>query len=259
MSYKITKQENLRKTQQLSRFSTSIASSSLDRKSNVKLALKAFNGLVVKPNQTISFNQTTGKRTKEKGYKDAHIILDGLFVDGTGGGVCQSSTTLYNALLLADNVEIIEANRHSMPVSYVKLGFDAMVAYGSSDLKFKNIGENPIYIRTFANTNDEVVVEIYGEKVDDSLTKKRRTEILKEIKSKGDITKNDTSSEYADLMDENGFYRQKASKDGIEVQTYLDYYKNNELIQSKKIRHTTYPPQQGIVYKGKPKDTSTNT
>lgn len=249
----IKKVDNLEKTQLLSKFSTSIASSSDDRKSNVKLALKAFNGLIVNPNQTISFNQTTGRRTKEKGYKDAHIILDGLFVDGTGGGVCQSSTTLYNALLLADNVEILESNRHSMPVSYVKLGFDAMVAFGSSDLKFKNVGNSPLYIKTFANTKNEVVVEIYGEKTNGSLIKKRRTEILKDIKSKGDITKYDSKQEFNDLMDENGFYRQKASKDGVEVQTYLDYYKNDKLIETKKVRHTTYPPQQGIVYKGIPK------
>ncbi len=249
---KVTKQDNIDRTQLLSSFSTSIATSTTDRRNNVKLALKQFNGMVVKPNQVVSFNSTTGRRTEDKGYRKANIILDGLFVDGTGGGVCQSSTTLYNALLLADNIEILEANRHSMPVSYVKLGFDAMVAYGSSDLKFKNVGEYPIYIRTYSN-GDNVYVEIYGKKQNEHIKKVRRSEIIKNIKSKGDIIKKDTKNEFSEQMDENGYYRQKYSKDGVEVQTYLDYYVDNRLVETKKVRHTTYPAQRGIVYKGTPK------
>lgn len=257
VSPKITKEDNLDKTQLLSRFSTSIANSSSDRQNNVKLALKQFNGMVVQPNQEVSFNKTTGRRTEAKGYKTAHIILDGLFVDGTGGGVCQSSTTLYNALLLADNIEILEANRHTLPVSYVKLGFDAMVAYGSSDLRFQNVGQDPIYIRTFCSGTG-VYVEIYGKK-DNNLKKVRRSEVIKNIKSKGDIIKNDTKNEFENLMDENGYYRQKFSKDGIEVQTYLDYFVDNKLVKTKKIRHTTYPAQRGIIYKGKPKKVVDNS
>ena len=248
----ITKEDNIENTKLLSKFSTSIATSTSNRRNNVKLALKQFNGMIVQPNQVVSFNQTTGRRTEDKGYKSANIILDGLFVDGTGGGVCQSSTTLYNALLLADNVEILEANRHSMPVSYVKLGFDAMVAYGSSDLKFKNVGSTPIYIRTYSS-GDNVNVEIYGKVEKENVEKVRRSEIIKTIKSKGDIVKNDKNNQFSHLMDENGNYRQKFSKDGYEVQTYLDYYNNGKLIETKKVRHTTYPAQQGIVYKGKPK------
>ncbi len=248
----VTMQDNKERTQLLSRFSTSIATSSSARQNNVKLALKQFNGMKIETNQEVSFNATTGRRTEAKGYKEAHIILDGLFVDGTGGGVCQSSTTLYNALLLADNVEILEANRHSMPVSYVKLGFDAMVAYGSSDLRFKNVGEYPLYIRTYSKDNS-VFVEVYGKKLDDNLEKKRRSEVLRYIKPKADLIKKDTNNKFSDLMDENGYYRQKKSADGMEVQTYLDYYKNGKRIDTKKIRHTTYPAQQGIVYKGKPK------
>ena len=179
---KITKEDNIENTKLLSKFSTSIATSTTNRRNNVKLALKQFNGMIVQPNQVVSFNQTTGRRTEDKGYKSANIILDGLFVDGTGGGVCQSSTTLYNALLLADNIEILEANRHSMPVSYVKLGFDAMVAYGSSDLKFKNVGSTPIYIRTYSS-GDNVNVEIYGKIENDNVEKVRPSEIIKTIRS----------------------------------------------------------------------------
>lgn len=80
-----------------SKFSTSYKSSIQDRKSNIKLALSKFNGMVVEPDQEVSFNQTTGPRTAANGFKKANVIIDGVFVEGTGGGVCQASTTLYNA------------------------------------------------------------------------------------------------------------------------------------------------------------------
>ena len=246
----VTREKNLQCTKLLSRFSTSIASSTAERQSNVRLALKQFNGMVVAPHAEVSFNATTGRRTEEKGYKSAHIISNGLFVDGVGGGVCQASTTLYNALLLADNVQILEANRHSMPVSYVSLGFDAMVAFGSSDLKFKNTADTPIFIRTYFD-NGRVYAEVYGKPERENVRKVRRSETLSVIKNKGDIIKRD-DGEFTHLLDENGYYRQKRAQDGYEVQTYLDIFSGNTLIESRPVRHTTYPPQQGILVRGTP-------
>ncbi len=246
----LTRDKNLECTKLLSRFSTSIANSTSERQSNVRLALRQFNGMVVAPHAEVSFNSTTGRRTESKGYKTAHIISNGLFVDGVGGGVCQASTTLYNALLLADNVQILEANRHSMPVSYITLGFDAMVAFGSSDLRFKNTADTPLFIRTYYESG-RVFVEIYGKPERENTRKVRRSETLAVIKNKGDIIKRD-DGEFTSLLDENGFYRQKRAQDGIEVQTYLDIYNNNTLIESRPIRHTTYPPQQGIIIHGTP-------
>lgn len=246
----ITREKNLQCTKLLSRFSTSIANSTTERQSNVRLALKQFNGMVIAPHTEVSFNATTGRRTEDKGYKSAHIISNGLFVDGVGGGVCQASTTLYNSLLLADNVEILEANRHSMPVSYVTLGFDAMVAFGSSDLKFKNTADTPIFIRTYYD-NGRVYAEIYGKPERENTRKVRRSETISVIKNKGDIVKRD-DGEFTHLLDENGYYRQKRAQDGYEVQTYLDTYIGTKLIESRPVRHTTYPPQQGILVRGTP-------
>ena len=87
------------------------------------------------------------KRNEENGYKKAKIIKQGSFSQEFGGGVCQVSTTLYNCALLAD-LEIVEVNPHSLPVSYVEPSFDAMVNTGSSDLKIKNNTDKPIYIAT---------------------------------------------------------------------------------------------------------------
>ena len=148
LPYKIDENAVLSSIAMRSSFSTSYASSSPERKNNVTRALNSFNGQVFMPGEEVSFNNITGARTEENGYKGANVILNGAYVKGIGGGVCQASTTLYNALVLAD-VEVIEANHHSIPASYVPLSFDAMVSEGYSDLVFKNSLEAPIYFKTY--------------------------------------------------------------------------------------------------------------
>ena len=107
-------------------FSTNYSSSTDARKFNVALASKTLDNTLVDINGEFSFNYTVGERTERRGYKKAKIIVGGEFVDGVGGGVCQVSTTLYNAVLLA-GLKIIECHPHSLPVSYVAPSFDAMV------------------------------------------------------------------------------------------------------------------------------------
>lgn len=244
-----TKEENLKTTQKLSSFYTDISKSSSERKHNVRRALSAFNGMRIEPNEIVSFNSITGRRTEQRGYKKAHIILNELFVDGVGGGVCQSSTTLYNALILSDNINILQSSRHSIPVSYIQLGFDAMVSYGTSDLVFQNISDYPVFLHTYSK-DDKVYVEVYGEK-QNNYTKKRRTEIIKTIEAKADKTILDTNGEHIDKVKYKGEkYRLKYPQKGYEVQTYLDYYDGENLIKTKPIRHCIYPAQEGIIVEG---------
>lgn len=232
-----------------SEFSTSYSKSSAARKNNIKKALSAFNGMIVEPGQTVSFNETTGPRTESEGYKSAHIIVGGVYVDGVGGGVCQASTTLYNALLLAD-IDILSVNHHSLPASYVPLSFDAMVSGSYSDLVFKNNLDNPIYIKTFAD--DEVVkVEIYGQKFDDGVTIKRRAELIKILPHNGDRVLADSKGEYSNKILYKGEYlRVKYPREGYESKGYLQYYKDGQLLEEKEIRHDFYQPQEGVVMEG---------
>ena len=144
-----------------SKFFTSYPSSTEERKSNIKLAAKSLDYAFVDVGGEFSFNQTVGARTEKRGYKTAKIIVGGEFVDGVGGGVCQVSTTLYNAVLLA-GLKVTEFHAHSLPVSYVAPSFDAMVNSGSADLKFINNTHNPVYIRAFAD-DATLTIEIYGE------------------------------------------------------------------------------------------------
>lgn len=232
-----------------SEFSTNYKKSSASRKNNVKRAIESFNGMIVQPDQVVSFNETTGARTEQNGYKNAHIIVGGVYVDGVGGGVCQASTTLYNALLLAD-VEVLSVNHHSLPASYVPLSLDAMVSGSYSDLVFKNTLNNPIYIKTSAD-DENIKVEIYGARFDDGITVKTRAELVKILPHNGDKIVADNKGEYSNKILYKGEYlRLKYPREGYESKAYLQYYKDGELLEEKEIRHDFYQPQDGIVMEG---------
>ncbi len=232
-----------------SSFSTNYSSSSADRKSNVKLALSKFNGLVVEPGSEISFNDITGARTKENGYKMAKIIVGGKYVEGVGGGVCQASTTLYNALIRAD-VDILQVNHHTLPASYVPLSFDAMVSEGYADLKFKNSLDTPLFFKTYC-TASQATVEIYGQPFEEGVTIETRAELIKILPHGGDDIITDYSGQYEDKVLYKGeYFRLKFPQEGYESKGYIRYIKNGELISEKEIRHDKYLPQNGIIVEG---------
>lgn len=130
------------------------------RTENVRIAAKALDMAIIKPGETLSFNQIVGKRTVEGGYKDAYIIVNGEFVPGLAGGICQISSTLYNTGLLA-NLAVTQRSNHALAISYVPLGQDATVAYPDLDLKFNNNSGGYLLVRTRMNYNT-VTIELYG-------------------------------------------------------------------------------------------------
>jgi vancomycin resistance protein YoaR len=120
-----------------------------NRNKNIGLAVNAINGLVLKPGEEFSFNNTTGNRTKEKGYQPAGAYRNGVLIEEPGGGVCQVSTTLYHSII-ESGFKTTERNSHSFAPAYVEKGQDAMVSfdgYAGPDLKFKNTSKNSIVIR----------------------------------------------------------------------------------------------------------------
>lgn len=237
------------KTKLRSSFSTSYANSTTNRKSNVKTALGAFNGQIIQPEQEVSFNEITGARTKENGYKPANIILNGVYVQGSGGGVCQASTTLYNALLLS-NIQILEVNKHSLPASYVPLALDAMVSEGVSDLKFKNNTGEPIYIKTWGD-DKKVHVQIYGLPFENGEYYKTRSEFVRTLPHSGDRIVAD-NGEYSSKVTFKGEYlRLKYPQEGYEANAYLQHFsKDGTLLDEVLIRHEIYLPQEGIIIEG---------
>ena len=129
----------------LSTYSTRYSTNDRDRTTNLQLAASKINGTVLMPGETFSYNQVVGERTIAAGYKEAPIYVSGEVVDGLGGGICQITSTLYNAVLYA-NLEIVERSNHQFVPSYVTASRDATVVYGSIDFKFKNDRDYPIKI-----------------------------------------------------------------------------------------------------------------
>ena len=121
----------------LASYSTKYAASNTNRTTNLRLAAGKIDGTVLLPGETFSYNNVVGERTISAGYKDAAIYQNGQVVDGLGGGICQISTTLFNAVLFS-NLEIVELHNHQFVPSYATAGRDATVVYGVKDFKFKN-------------------------------------------------------------------------------------------------------------------------
>lgn len=151
--------ELMQDTHERGSFSTVFAGGEA-RRHNIALAAKSVCGVSVAPGEVFSFNRTVGRRTTERGYKNAPVIYKGEYTEGVGGGVCQVSTTLYNAVLLGD-LPVRERNRHTLRSRYVEPGFDAMVTDAGADLRFVN--NTPGYIYIYASVRENVLtVKIYG-------------------------------------------------------------------------------------------------
>lgn len=145
---------------------TTSVSGSSNRKSNVKLSASVCNGIILLPGDVFSYNNTTGSRTADKGYLPAPSYVGGKSTDEIGGGICQTSSTIYYAALLS-NLKIVERVNHMYNTGYIPLGMDATVWYGSTDFRFQNDTDYPIKLVT-SYQNSKLTVQIYGTKVDDT-------------------------------------------------------------------------------------------
>lgn len=140
------------KEEEIASYSTKLSGSTENRLTNIRITCKKLNGITVNNNDTFSFCKSTGPSTAEKGYKEATVFLNGKKVQALGGGNCQISSTLYNAVLTVPDFKVVERHEHGRDVSYVPDGKDAAVSYGSIDFKFKNnTGNN---IKLYFSTDD---------------------------------------------------------------------------------------------------------
>lgn len=148
----------------LSSYSTSYATSDYNRSTNIALAASKINGTVLMPGDEFSFNGTVGKRTASAGFRQAGVYVNGKSAIDYGGGICQVSSTLYNAVLKS-NLDIVYRTNHMFTVGYVPIGLDATVSWGSPDFKFKNSRSYPIKI-VATTSNKKLYIKIYGMKED---------------------------------------------------------------------------------------------
>ncbi len=159
------KQQDLREISGiLGIFTTSIGNSSQNRIQNLTVATNSINNTIIEPNEVFSMNDVLGDFTYEKGYVDAPVYVNGVLTNDIAGGVCQVTSTLYNAVLLSE-LEVIERRNHSSQVNYVPAGLDATIASGVIDFKFKNTTNHPIVILSSVSSG-RVQVLICGKKPD---------------------------------------------------------------------------------------------
>ncbi len=235
----------LENTKRISTFTTKFPQSSSDevvqnRVFNIKKASEIINGYTVQPDEEWSFNGWVGPRTTKTGWKEANGISGGKeYTLQAGGGICQVSTTLYNALLCG-NIPITDRKAHSIPSTYVDKGLDATVDTSGIDLKFKNDTGAPMYIFAYITPDPDssrylqMTVSIYGKPLPDGVTYKARSEIIEttprlEIKYVDDPTI------------PIGYQMEKIkAHDGFKAKAFLEKYVNGELVETRELYEDRY-------------------
>lgn len=215
----------------LSEYSTLYSSSNKNRSKNIEIAANKINGTILAPGEDFSYNNIVGPRTAANGFLDAPMFENGETVQGTGGGVCQVSSTLYSAVLYAD-LQIVTRRCHSLTVAYVPKGQDATVAYGSIDFQFKNNLAYPVRISASAGKG-KVTISITGTKPDADKTVKIINTVTK--------TKEPTIEEVTDTSIMTGSKKVlSAGKTGYTVETTRTVYENGVETKSERMGRSVY-------------------
>jgi vancomycin resistance protein YoaR len=227
-------------TEVMTEFSTSFSPGKVSRSSNIKLAAEKLDGVILMPGETLSFNNTVGKRTVQAGFLEAGVYANGRHDTGIGGGICQVSTTLYNAALFA-NLKIKERQNHSMPVPYVPVGRDATVDYGNIDLRLENSYDFPIAI-TSEYKPGKLTFRVLGVK-DPSL----KVEVIQD----GHRSWATAVKQVPDPSLPAGATKviEKGSS-GHAVQSYRLVYRNGELVLRESLGQSTYRGANRIIAVG---------
>ncbi len=163
---KVTRADNEKVTDLIGTYSTTYSANAAGRNENLRVGCANIDGTVIAPGEVFSMNVGLGPQTYANGYKDAGVYVNGKVEQGVAGGVCQVTSTLYNAVILAE-LEVVERYPHSMTVGYVPLGRDAAVAGDYKDLKFRNDTEYPVYLEAYAR-DGKVVCNLYGHEIHDA-------------------------------------------------------------------------------------------
>lgn len=224
---------------------TSFKTSNSNRKYNINKGAALINGTVLKPGETFSANTVLGPRTQSNGWKLAGAYVMGAVEEQYGGGVCQLSSTLYNAAVKAD-LQIVYRRNHSMPVGYVSRGLDATINTGTIDFQFRNNTDADIVI--FARTVDTTLyMDIYGAPfaTDEYDEIRLSSEFVETVKPSGEmvITLDETKAPgYSEVVIER--------QNGSIYQSYKEYYKDGKLVRKEKLATSTYRAYAGETIVG---------
>lgn len=233
--------------QTLAKYTTIYDAGNTNRAHNIALAAKTINGTVLLPGETFSYNGILGNTNKEKGYKVGTAYVGGKVVESYGGGICQVSSTLYNAALYA-NLEIVERHNHSYAVNYVPAGRDATVAYGGKNFRFKNSRSYPIKIVASAK-NGVVSISIMGIKEEKEYEVVLTSSVLSTTQNQTVYEKNSNLAEGQEKVIQKGYIGRTSIAYKI-----LKY--NGKTISKTVLSKDTYKPMNKIVQIGTKKTAS---
>lgn len=228
----------------LSSFSTRFDENNKERSNNLNIAASKIDGTILAPGEEFSYNKIVGERSIAAGYKEAKIYQGGKVIDGLGGGICQISSTLYNAVICA-NLDVTERYNHQFITSYVQPGRDATVAYGSKDFKFKNNRTYPIRIDVYI-TSGIAKVDIYG------IKEKEDKEIDIDVETISTIpyeTKYQTDSS----LPSNTEKLKQRGANGVIVKAYKLVKQNGITISKSLLSKDSYIPLDKIILKSSKK------
>lgn len=229
----------------LGSYQTTLSDVSPGRIENIKIATKRTSGVLLMPGEEFSYNKHTGLRTVKNGYKNATVIVRGEAVQGVGGGVCQVSTTLYNAVLYA-GLDIVKVSNHSIPSSYVDKGRDAVVSDSGLDFVFKNNYNQPVYIKNYYN-NGVITCQVYGNN--------KEKQNIKISTSIDKVTKAPTKEEKDPTLEKGKEKILEFGRDSYTVSTYRIYYdENGKEVKKEKVSSSFYPSKQKVVAIGTKKE-----
>lgn len=237
----------------ISSFKTSFKPSDVNRTENLKIAAAALNGTVVMPGGIFSMNKALGPRLASKGYKEAPIIIKNTVQPGLAGGICQVTSTVYNAALLG-NFKIVSRRNHGLLVSYVGAGRDATIAGDAIDFKFRNTNKYPIYINAVMGQST-LTVNFYGANEHPGQTVEISTEIYEWLKPNIEYIQDSTLENGKKVVEE------KPIK-GAKSKTYRSVYVNGKLVSKELVSNDTYKKADGkirIGTKGNSSSTQTST
>ena len=225
----------------LATFSTQYQSSNVNRTTNLKLAADKINGIVLLPGEEFSYNKTVGERTVQAGFKEAAVFNAGRVENGLGGGICQISSTLYDAVVMAD-LDVTVRRNHQFVTSYVKAGADATVVWGSQDFEFKNTRKYPIKI-TITVSGGVATAKIWGvkEEVEYDIT----------IETKKTATIPYTTQYVQDSSLPEGQQKiVQSGSNGQKVEAYKVKRLNGQVISTTLLSKDTYNAMKKIVHVG---------
>lgn len=233
----------------IAKFTTRYDASNSDRTTNLRLACQKLDNKVILPGETFSYNKALGERSTATGYKNAKVYENGEVVDGIGGGICQISSTLYNAVLMS-NMNIVERRNHQFITSYLPAGRDATVVYGLTDFKFKNTRTYAVKIKASVSSGI-ATISIYGIKQENEYSVSFETKTISTIPYTIKYVDDSTIANGTEKVKQKG-------ANGVITETYIIKSLNGKVVSRELLSKDTYNAMQRIILRGTKGNTTNN-